>query len=80
MIERGERKRELEREVYGEREREYIQGDTVLRVRRGGRRRGSRVAQRPQTQGSRPAFKQGHEENADAVSYTHLTLPTIYSV
>ena len=47
--ERGERKRELEREVHGEREcvyreRKYVQGDARLRVKRGGRRRGSHVA------------------------------------
>ena len=48
------------------REREYVQGDAGLRVRRGSRRRGSRVAKAPQMRGSRLAFKSGHEENADA--------------
>jgi len=52
--ERGERKRELEGEVHTEREcrggervyreRGSVQGDAMLRVRRGSRRRGSRVA------------------------------------
>ena len=34
---------------------------------RGNHKRGSRVVKTPQTRGSRPAFKSGHEGNADAV-------------
>ena len=60
-----ERERNLEREVYGRRE---CTGRRVLRVRRGGHRRGSRVAKMPQTRGSTPAFKSGHEKNADVGS------------
>ena len=67
--ERREKVRARERSPWREREyreSKYVQGDAGLRVRREGRRRGSRVAQMPQTRGSRPAFKSGHEENADA--------------
>ena len=61
-----ERKREKprERSIWKERVHREMR---VLRVRRGGRRRGSRVAKMPQTRGSKPAFKSGREENADAV-------------
>jgi len=44
---RRERKRELEREIHKKRvhrERECVQGDAGLKVRRGSRRHGSRVA------------------------------------
>ena len=76
--------RARERSSWREREyrgRECVQEDAGLIVRRGGRRRGSRVtgiadardsrrgsrvAQMLQTRGSRPAFKSGREENADA--------------
>ena len=52
MRERREKERAEEREVHGERvqresvqgERVCVQGDTGLKVRCGGRRRGSRVA------------------------------------
>ena len=77
MRERREKERTRERSTWREREcvytgresigREIEQEDAGLRVRREGRRRGSRVAQLPQTWGSRPAFKSGREENSDAV-------------
>jgi len=47
MRERREKVRARERSPWRERvyrEREYVQGGASLRVRRGGRRRGSRVA------------------------------------
>ena len=53
----------LESETRGSQTRESRRRDS----RRGNHRRGSRVAKIPQTRGSRPAFKSGHEENADAV-------------
>ena len=59
MRKRREKERTRERSTWREservhKERECAQEDAGLRVRRGGRRRGSCVAQRPQTQGSRP--------------------------
>ena len=55
-------------------EREYVQGERVCTggrefesETRGSQTRGSRCINKfPQTRGSRPAFKSGHEENADA--------------
>ena len=35
---------------------------------------------RKASDGSIEIFAQGEEENVNTVSYTHLTLPTIYSV
>ena len=32
------------------------------------------------SKGTIPEHKNGHEDSVDPVSYTHLTLPTIYSV
>ena len=72
-LERERERKTRERSIWKER----VHRETrVMRVRRGGRRRGSRVAgitdagiadaKVPQTRGSRPAFKSGHEENTDA--------------
>ena len=70
------REKELERERERNLERERDTGRRgFMRVRRGGRVAGiadavitdAGVAKMPQTRGSRPAFKSGREENADAV-------------
>jgi len=49
-------------ETRGSQTRESRRGNS----RRGNHRRGNHVAKVPQTRGSRPAFKSGHEENTDA--------------
>ena len=63
-----ERKRHRETRVFesetrGSQTRESHRGISKRR----NHRRGSRVAWEPQTRGSRPAFKSGHEENTDTV-------------
>ena len=69
-----ERGRNLERERDTGR-REFFESETrgsqtresqTRESRRGNSRRGNHVAKVPQTRGSRPAFKSGHEENTDA--------------